>query len=60
VNYKFTIPFLPEPTQYQPKKLIELANTQLQQIALLLNTRRDVALLRLYRLLGFTHVPPKE
>jgi hypothetical protein len=29
VNYKFTIPLLPEATQYQPTKLIELASTQL-------------------------------
>jgi hypothetical protein len=29
----------------------------LQQIALLLNTRRDVAMLRLYKVLSFTHVP---
>jgi hypothetical protein len=29
VNFEFTIPFLPEPTQYQPTKLIELASTQL-------------------------------
>jgi len=31
----------------------------LQQIAFLLNTRRDVPGERLYRVLGFMHVPPK-
>jgi hypothetical protein len=30
---------------------------QLQQIALLLNTRRDVPVERLYKVLDFTHVP---
>lgn len=28
MNFEFTIPFLPEPTQYQPTKLIEVASTQ--------------------------------
>jgi hypothetical protein len=28
VNFEFTIPLLPEPTQYQPTKLTELASTQ--------------------------------
>jgi hypothetical protein len=35
------------------------SDKNLQQIALLLNTRRDVPAERLYRVLGFTHVPPK-
>ncbi len=36
------------------------SSDRIHQIALLLNTRRDVPPERLYRVLGFMHVPPKE
>jgi hypothetical protein len=34
---------------------VKISNINLQQIAFLLNTRRDVPLERLYRVLGFTY-----
>jgi hypothetical protein len=43
--------------QIKAKKI--LMTIGLTEIALLLNMRRDVALLHLYKKRGFTHVPPK-